>query len=92
MTLIISLVTLIYDIAARLPAQVQEDSLLADLRIFFAKLHAYYRSLEESHAIFHTLLLRVKDCVVFQKQRQDPSLAVYSFKLLELLRGRNRSE
>ena len=40
MTLIISLVTLIYDIAARLPAQVQEDSLLADLRIFFAKLHA----------------------------------------------------
>lgn len=89
MTLIITLITLIYDIAARLPVQVQEDSLLSDLHMFFAKLHVYYKTLEDSHSIFHTILLQVKDCVIFQKQRQDPSLTMYSFKLLELLRGMN---
>ena len=87
LSLLFSLITLFFDLAARLPQQTQEEVLYQDLRSFFAKLHGFYRSHSESQSLLRALLMRVKEQTVFQRQRIDPSLSVYSFQLLELLRG-----
>ena len=80
-TLILTVLTLFYDIAARFPIAIQEETLLKDLEAFFTRIHLFYQSL------FRILLLRLKERAVFQRQRMDPSLGMYSFRLLELLRG-----
>ena len=87
MTLILTVLTLFYDIAARFPIAIQEETLLKDLEAFFARIHLFYRGKPSAQSLFRVLLLRVKERAVFQRQRMDPSLGMYSFRLLELLRG-----
>ena len=89
LTLLFSLITLFFDLAARLPQQTQEEVLYLDLQSFFAKLYNFYRTHSQSQSLLKALIIRVKERTVFQRQRIDPSLSVYSFQLLELLRGWN---
>lgn len=86
LTLLFSLITLFFDLAARLPQQTQEEVLYQDLQSFFAKLYNFYRTHSQSQSLLKALIIRVKERTVFQRQRIDPSLSVYSFQLLELLR------
>ena len=86
-TLILTVLTLFYDIAARFPIAIQEETLLKDLEAFFTRIHLFYRSKPDAQSLFRILLLRLKERAVFQRQRMDPSLGMYSFRLLELLRG-----
>ena len=88
-TLIACVVTLYYDVASRVDAKTQDDYMTADLRAFFARFHAFYRAHDDAptQAIYKAILLKVKSDAVFQKQKLNPSLSMYSFELLELLRG-----
>lgn len=81
--------TLYYDVASRVDAKTQDDYMTADLRAFFARFHAFYRAHDDAptQAIYKAILLKVKSDAVFQKQKLNPSLSMYSFELLELLRG-----
>lgn len=88
-TLIASVVNLYYDVASRIDAKTQDDSMTADLRAFFARFHAFYRVHADAanQSIYKAILLKIKSDAIFQKQKLNPSLSMYSFDLLELLRG-----
>ena len=88
-TLIASVVNLYYDVASRVDAKTQDDYMTADLRAFFARFHAFYRQNADSanQTIYKAMLLKIKSDSIFQKQKLNPSLSMYSFDLLELLRG-----
>ena len=90
-TLITHLLSLYYNIASRVPVATQEELIIPDLEQFFARFHTFYDDANEKQmGIYSSILLEVKKRVVFSKQRIDPSLSLYSFQLLELLKGRRR--
>jgi hypothetical protein len=88
MGLLIHALSLYFDIASRVDIHVQEDSLLQDVRSFFAAFHNFYLTHTDaaSQEIYTTILLQVKQGCVLPRQK-DRSFEVFSFELLRLLRG-----
>ena len=87
-TLITHMISLYYNIASRIPVATQEELMIPDLEQFFARFHAFYDDASQKRvALYSSMLLEIKKRVVFCKQRIDPSLSLYSFQLLELLKG-----
>lgn len=89
-TLIIHLINLYYDLAARINIDIQEDVIIPQLRAFFAKFHSFYwnyKDKEETQKIYKAIILNIKKQSIFKKQKLNPTLAFYSFELLSLLRG-----
>ena len=89
-TLIIHLINLYYDLAARIGIDIQEEVIIPQLRAFFAKFHSFYlnyKEKEETQEIYKSILLNIKKQSIFKKQKLNPTLSFYSFELLSLLRG-----
>ena len=60
-TLVLTVLTLFYDIAARFPIAIQEETLLKDLEAFFTRIHLFYRNKPDAQSLFRVLLLRLKE-------------------------------
>ena len=89
-TLIIHLINLYYDLAARIGIDIQEEVIIPQLRAFFANFHSFYlnyKEKEETQKIYKSILLNIKKQAIFKKQKLNPTLSFYSFELLSLLRG-----
>lgn len=87
------MINLYYDVASRVDPKSQNDYMTNDLRIFFSRFHSFYHQYTEprDQAIYTAILLKIKSDSIFQKQKINPSLSMYSFDLLELLRGKGYS-